>query len=154
MNNSPWAKFTTSMMPKMSVRPEAISARIMPVTMPFSVWMTNSSKGKSVKNERIAAILHPEILLDDVVADLEIGRLRVVTDRALLHDVDALARLQGQRHVLLHQKDRDAFVVQGADDLVDLRDHARHQALEPKLILLDEPTEGLMPRMVSQIHQI
>ena len=26
--------------------------------------------------------------------------------------------------------------------------------LEPKIILLDEPTEGLMPRMVSQIHQI
>ena len=46
MNNSPWAKFTTSMMPKISVSPEAISARIMPVTMPFSVWMTNSSNGK------------------------------------------------------------------------------------------------------------
>ena len=46
MNSSPWAKFTTSMMPKISVRPEAISARIMPVTMPFSVWMTNSSTGK------------------------------------------------------------------------------------------------------------
>ena len=26
--------------------------------------------------------------------------------------------------------------------------------LEPKIILLDEPTEGLMPRMVTQIHQI
>ena len=26
--------------------------------------------------------------------------------------------------------------------------------LEPKIILLDEPTEGLMPRMVSQIRQI
>ena len=26
--------------------------------------------------------------------------------------------------------------------------------LEPKIILLDEPTEGLMPRMVSQIQQI
>jgi branched-chain amino acid transport system ATP-binding protein len=26
--------------------------------------------------------------------------------------------------------------------------------LEPKIILLDEPTEGLMPRMVSQIHNI
>ena len=46
MNSSPWAKFTTSMMPKISVSPDAISARIMPVTMPFSVWMTNSSNGK------------------------------------------------------------------------------------------------------------
>jgi len=31
---------------------------------------------------------------------------------------------------------------------------ARAMTLEPKIILLDEPTEGLMPRMVSQIHQI
>src|SRR6266702_3680589 len=106
MNNSPWAKFTTSMMPKISVSPDAISARIMPVTMPFRVWMTNSSIGKSAKNERIAAILHSEILLDDVVA---------------------LARFERQRHVLLDQEDRDAFAMQRIDDLVNLRDHARHQ---------------------------
>jgi branched-chain amino acid transport system ATP-binding protein len=31
---------------------------------------------------------------------------------------------------------------------------ARAMMLEPKIILLDEPTEGLMPRMVSQISQI
>jgi len=31
---------------------------------------------------------------------------------------------------------------------------ARAMMLEPKVILLDEPTEGLMPRMVSQIRQI
>ena len=31
---------------------------------------------------------------------------------------------------------------------------ARAMTLEPKIILLDEPTEGLMPRMVSQIEQI
>jgi branched-chain amino acid transport system ATP-binding protein len=31
---------------------------------------------------------------------------------------------------------------------------ARAIMLEPKIILLDEPTEGLMPRMVSQIHHI
>jgi branched-chain amino acid transport system ATP-binding protein len=31
---------------------------------------------------------------------------------------------------------------------------ARSMMLEPKIILLDEPTEGLMPRMVSQIRQI
>ena len=31
---------------------------------------------------------------------------------------------------------------------------ARAMMLDPKIILLDEPTEGLMPRMVSQIHTI
>jgi branched-chain amino acid transport system ATP-binding protein len=31
---------------------------------------------------------------------------------------------------------------------------ARAMMLEPKIILLDEPTEGLMPRMVSQIRSI
>ena len=31
---------------------------------------------------------------------------------------------------------------------------ARAMMLEPKIILLDEPTEGLMPRMVSQIRKI
>ena len=31
---------------------------------------------------------------------------------------------------------------------------ARAMMLEPKIMLLDEPTEGLMPRMVSQIREI
>src|ERR1700733_2071343 len=116
MNNSPWAKFTTSVMPKMSVSPEAISARIMPVTTPFNVWMMNSSIGKSAKNARTDAILHSEILLDDVVADLEVARCRLMPDRPLLHNVNALARFERQRHILLDQQDRHAFVVQRVDD--------------------------------------
>src|SRR6185436_3088577 len=127
MNSSPWAKFTTSMMPKISVSPEAISARIMPVTMPFKVWMMNSSIGKFWKNPRTDATLHPQILLDDGVVDLQLGGRGVMADRALLHDVDPLAGFERQRHVLLHQQDRDSFAVQGVDDLPDLRDHARHQ---------------------------
>src|SRR6188508_602228 len=98
MNNSPWAKFTTSMMPKISVSPEAISARIIPVTTPLSVWIRNSSHGKFCTKEK-TDILHPEILLDDGVADFELGRGRMMADRALLHDVDALAGLKRQRHV-------------------------------------------------------
>ena len=48
MNSSPWAKLTTSMMPKISVRPEATSARIMPVTRPFTVWIRMRSQGISM----------------------------------------------------------------------------------------------------------
>ena len=47
---------------------------------------------------------------------------------ALLHDVDALARLERQRHVLLDQQDGHALPVQHVDDLADLRHHARHQS--------------------------
>ena len=59
---------------------------------------------------------------------LQLGRRALVAHDALLHDVDALARLERQRHVLLHQQDRHALAVQHVDDLADLRDHARHQA--------------------------
>ena len=45
MKSSPWAKLTTSMMPKISVSPEATSASIMPVTMPLTVWMMMMSQG-------------------------------------------------------------------------------------------------------------
>ena len=59
MNNSPCAKLTTSMMPKMSVRPEATSARIMPVTTPFTVWMISKSTGMLWKKCATASIPRP-----------------------------------------------------------------------------------------------
>ena len=43
MTRSPWAKFTTSMMPKMRVSPEATSARIIPFTRPVTVWTKMAS---------------------------------------------------------------------------------------------------------------
>ena len=58
MNNSPCAKLTTSMMPKISVRPEATSARIMPVTMPLMVWISSRSSGMFWKNSTMAFIAH------------------------------------------------------------------------------------------------
>src|SRR5215813_8002928 len=72
-------------------------------------------------------MLHPEILVDDRVAELERGCRAVMPDSAFLHDVDALARFQRQRHVLLHQQNRHALPVQHVDDLSDLPNHARHQ---------------------------
>ena len=67
MNSSPWAKFTTSMMPKISVSPEAISARIMPVTMPFTRLDQDLIAGNGLKNAMIAPCSHSQILVDDRV---------------------------------------------------------------------------------------
>src|ERR1700724_2199933 len=128
MNSSPCAKLTTSMMPKISVNPEAISARIMPVTMPFTVWMSSRRGGKLRKKSRTVIILHTQILVDDGVVRLERRGRRLVPDRALLHEIDALARREGERHVLLDQQDGDALLGERGDDLPDLRHHARHQA--------------------------
>ena len=59
MNNSPCAKFTTSMMPKISVSPEATSARIMPVTMPFTVWIRQLVERNGLEETAIDA--HPSL---------------------------------------------------------------------------------------------
>src|SRR2546423_5544005 len=127
MNSSPWAKLTTSMMPKMSVNPEAISARIVPVTMPFNVWMSSSWYGNAWRNPSTVLMLHSQILLDERVVDFERGCRAMMPNRAFLHNVDAVAGLERQRHVLLHEQYRDTLAVQHVDDLPDLRDHARHQ---------------------------
>ena len=52
----------------------------------------------------------------------------MVAHLPLFHDVDALARRERQRHVLFDQQDGDIFVVQDFDNVLDLGDHARHQA--------------------------
>src|ERR1700746_3715749 len=127
MNSSPWAKLTTSMMPKISVRPEAISARIMPVMMPFTVWIWICLYGIARRNSHKCVMLHPQILMDDRVVDLELGRRAVMPHFAFLHDVDALTGLERERHILLHKQNRHALPVQHLDDLPDLRSHARHQ---------------------------
>src|ERR1041385_5015700 len=98
MNNSPWAKFTTSMMPKISVSPEAISARIMPTTMPLTVWIRICSSK-----------LDSQISVDDLVVGVQLRSRRVMAHLALLHEINAFARLQGERHVLLDQQHRDAL---------------------------------------------
>src|SRR5262249_41923421 len=121
MKSSPCAKFTTSMMPKISVRPDATSAKIMPVTIPLTVWIRIRSSGISTSD--------PQVLLDHGVAGLQLGGRGLMPDCALLHEINALARRQSQRHVLLDQQDRHALAPELADDLADLRDHTRHQPL-------------------------
>src|SRR5436305_15301645 len=105
------------MMPKIKVNPEAISARIIPVTMPLTVWMRICS-----------ATLHAQILVNDRVVHPQLGGWGVVTDDAFLHDVDALAGFASERDILLDDQDRHTLAVEHVDDLPDLGNHARHQA--------------------------
>src|SRR5271169_5379057 len=120
MNSSPWAKLTTSMMPKIKVRPEATSARIMPVTTPLIVWIKIWSSGISMS--------HAEILVNHRVAHLQFRGHGVMAHHPLLDEIDPPTRFEGQRHVLLDEEDRDPLAAQYADDFQDLRDHTRHQA--------------------------
>ena len=73
MTRSPWAKLTTSMMPKISVRPEATRARIMPFTMPVHGLDDDLV-------ERDAHRSDPQVLPDDVVVVAQLGGRRVVAD--------------------------------------------------------------------------
>src|ERR1700731_2621257 len=116
MNNSPWAKFTTSMMPKINVSPEATSARIMPTTMPLIVWIRICSSKSDT-----------QIFVDDLVVRLQFRGRRVMADGPFLHEINALARLERERHVLLDQQHRDALAAEHVDDVPNLRYHARHQ---------------------------
>src|SRR5262245_59487263 len=149
MNSSPCAKLTTSMIPKISVSPEATRARIKPLTTPLSVWMrkasmrlkTSPSFSRSAtalpgRSERLGGLgghvgvphlLNPQVLMDDGVVGAQLSGRRVVADDALFHDVDAVADLEGQRDILLHEEDGHALAVEHPDDLVDLPHHARHQ---------------------------
>ena len=54
--------------------------------------------------------------------------------------------------VLAERRDQAGGTLSGGEQ--QMLAIARAMMLEPRIILLDEPTEGLMPRMVSQIRQI
>src|SRR5256886_17169185 len=117
MSKSPWAKLTMSMIPKMSVRPEATIASTMPLTRPWSVWMM------------ICSMSDPEVLVDDARVGAQVGRRRVVPHGALLHDVDAPRRVERQRDVLLDEQDGYPVPVEHVHDLLDLGDHPGHEPL-------------------------
>jgi branched-chain amino acid transport system ATP-binding protein len=54
--------------------------------------------------------------------------------------------------VLRERRDQSGGTLSGGEQ--QMLAIARAMMLEPKIILLDEPTEGLMPRMVAQIREI
>src|SRR5262249_37263035 len=121
MKRSPCAKLTMSMIPKMSVRPDATSARIMPLTRPLTICTKIWSNGIIASDS--------QVLVDDAVVGTQLRGRRVVSHHALLHDVDAVRDLERERDVLLDEQDRHALLVEDLDDLADLGHHARHQAL-------------------------
>ncbi len=64
---------------------------------------------------------------------------------------DLLDKVYASFPVLAERREQAGGTLSGGEQ--QMLAIARAMMLEPKIILLDEPTEGLMPRMVSQIHQ-
>jgi branched-chain amino acid transport system ATP-binding protein len=65
---------------------------------------------------------------------------------------DLLAKVYASFPVLAERRRQAGGTLSGGEQ--QMLAIARAMMLEPKIILLDEPTEGLMPRMVGQIREI
>jgi branched-chain amino acid transport system ATP-binding protein len=63
-----------------------------------------------------------------------------------------LDKVYGYFPVLAERRNQHGGTLSGGEQ--QMLAIARAMMLEPKIVLLDEPTEGLMPRMVSQIREI
>jgi branched-chain amino acid transport system ATP-binding protein len=97
-----------------------------------------------------------------VPEDRRIFRLLSVTENLRTgldrHGVSKARKLQllekvyGYFPVLAERRNQAGGTLSGGEQ--QMLAIARAMMLEPKIILLDEPTEGLMPRMVAEIRQI
>jgi branched-chain amino acid transport system ATP-binding protein len=65
---------------------------------------------------------------------------------------DLLAKIYDYFPVLAERRNQAGGTLSGGEQ--QMLAIARAMMLEPKIVLLDEPTEGLMPRMVAQISEI
>ena len=139
--------------------------------------------GKSTTLKAMMGIVHPsqgEVLLQSrpitnlpahrlarlglgyVPEDRRIFRLLSVTENLRTgldrHGVskarksELLEKVYGYFPVLAERRNQAGGTLSGGEQ--QMLAIARAMMLEPKIILLDEPTEGLMPRMVSEIRRI
>ena len=81
--------------------------------------------------------------------------LRVGVDRrgvTRVRKAELIDKIYAYFPVLAERRNQSGGTLSGGEQ--QMLAIARAVVLEPKIILLDEPTEGLMPRMVSQIREI
>ena len=135
-------------------------------TLKTIMGLVNSSQGRVVFNGQPVTNLPAHKLarlgIGYVPEDRRIFRqltvaenLRTGLDRAGLTDVrrqELLDKVFAYFPVLAERRNQDGGTLSGGEQ--QMLSIARAMMLEPKIILLDEPTEGLMPRMVSQIRAI
>jgi branched-chain amino acid transport system ATP-binding protein len=85
-----------------------------------------------------------------VTENLRTGLDRHGVSRA--RKAELLEKAYGYFPVLAERRNQAGGTLSGGEQ--QMLAIARAMMLEPKIILLDEPTEGLMPRMVTEIRQI
>jgi branched-chain amino acid transport system ATP-binding protein len=85
-----------------------------------------------------------------VLENLRTGLDRPGVDQPRQHAL--LDKVYGHFPVLRERRDQAGGTLSGGEQ--QMLAIARAMMLEPKIVLLDEPTEGLMPRMVGQIREI
>jgi branched-chain amino acid transport system ATP-binding protein len=85
-----------------------------------------------------------------VLENLRVGLDRIGVTK--LRKAELIDKVYTYFPVLAERRNQSGGTLSGGEQ--QMLAIARAMMLEPKIVLLDEPTEGLMPRMVSQIREI